>query len=40
MLINYCKFLENGGISSGLLLKPSWMCHDAKNFKTVGDFAD
>ena len=25
MLLNFCKFQENGGIKSGYVLKPDWM---------------
>jgi hypothetical protein len=40
MLLNYCKFLENGGLESGYLLKPSWMLHDSTQSRTTTSFID
>ena len=36
MLINTCKFMENGGIESGFVLKPLWMRSEGK--KNLMDF--
>jgi len=36
MMLNTCKFLENGGLESGYILKPQWMRSDG--FKTIQDF--
>ena len=36
MMLNTCKFLENGGLESGYILKPQWMRSDG--FKTIKDF--
>lgn len=38
MLINSSKFLENGGLSCGYLLKPEWMLHDSADPKLPSDF--
>ncbi|CAK61023.1 unnamed protein product (macronuclear) [Paramecium tetraurelia] len=37
MLLNMCKFMENGGIESGYVLKPQWMRSDGK--KKIGEFS-
>ncbi|CAD8205549.1 unnamed protein product [Paramecium pentaurelia] len=36
MLLNMCKFMENGGIESGYVLKPQWMRSDGK--KKISEF--
>lgn len=36
MLLNMSKFMENGGIESGYILKPTWMRSEGK--KKLTDF--